>query len=123
MSASRLENQTVSDVPNEEGDVDWKALVDLLREGKTAEIPCAKERDYVRRTTQVVKRAEKKGIAVEVLRGEGVLRVEPRPAASGNVVAQKASEEPEFWGERQQERQERREALRAERAAGRSQDE
>ena len=113
----------MSDVPNEEGDVDWKALVDLLREGKTAEIPCAKERDYVRRTTQVVKRAEKKGIAVEVLRGEGFLRIEPRPAASGNVVAQKASEGPEFWGERQQERQERREALRAERKAGRSQEE
>jgi hypothetical protein len=113
----------MSDIPNEDGDVDWKALVDLLREGKTAEIPCAKERDYVRRTTQVVKRAEKKGIAVEVLRGEGVLRIEPRPAASGNVMTHKSGEGTEFWGERQQERQERREALRAERKAGRSQDE
>ena len=92
----------------------------LLREGKTAEIPCVKERDYVRRTTQVVKRAEKKGIAVEVLRGEGVLRVEPRPAAGGNVTARSAESGAEFQGERQQERQERREALRAERAAERS---
>jgi hypothetical protein len=112
----------VSDLPNEDGDVDWKAVVDLLREGKTAEIPCAKERDYVRRTTQVVKRAEKKGIAVDVLRGEGVLRVEPRPAAGGNDVAHNAGEGTAYRGERHQERQERREALRAERAAGRSQD-
>jgi hypothetical protein len=118
-----LENRTVPDIPNEDGDVDWKALVDLLREGKTVEIPCAKERDYVRRTNQVVKRADKKGIAVEVLRGEGVLRVEPRPAAVGNDTAQTADEGTEFRGERQQERQERREALRAERKAGRSQDE
>ena len=118
-----LENRTVPDNPNEEDDVDWKALVDLLREGKMVEIPCAKERDYVRRTTQVVKRAERKGIAVDVFRGEGVLRVEPRPAAVGHDTAQTVGEGPEFRGERQQERQERREALRAERKAGRSQGE
>lgn len=94
----------MSDIPDGDGDVDWKVIVDLLREGKTAEIPCAKERDYVRRATQVVKRADKKGIAVDVLRGEGVLRVEPRPAAGGNVLAQTAAEGAEFRGERQQER-------------------
>jgi hypothetical protein len=112
----------VPNIPNVDDDVDWKALVDLLREGKTVEIPCAKERDYVRRTNQVVKRADKKGITVEVLRGEGVLRVEPRPAAVGNDTARTPGEGTEFRGERQQERQERREALRAERKAGRSQD-
>ena len=111
----------MQDIPTEDGDVDWKALVDLLREGKTVEIPCAKERDYVRRATQVVKRADKKGIAVEVFRGEGVLRVEPRPAAISNDTAPPAGEGTEFWAERQ-ERQERREALRAERKAARSQD-
>jgi hypothetical protein len=121
MRRSRLETETVSDVQDQDDEVDWKAVVDLLREGKTAEIPCARERDYVRRTTQVVKRAEKKGIAVEVLRGEGVLRIEPRPDA-GNVVARGAAGEAGFQGERQQERQERREALRAERAAERSRD-
>ena len=112
----------MSDVSNEDSDVDWKALVDLLREGKTVEIPCATERDYARRAAQIVKRADRKGIAVEVRRGEGVLRVEPRPAASGTVVAQKASEGTEPWGDRK-ERQERREALRAERKAGRSREE
>src|SRR5688572_18890137 len=123
MRGSRLENRTVSDIPNEDGDVDWKALVDLLREGKTAEIPCVKERDYVRRATQIVKRAEKKGIAVDVLRGEVILRVEPRPAASGNEMAHNTGEGTEFRGSRQQERQERREALRADRKAERSEDE
>ena len=75
----------MSNVPDHEDDVDWKAVVSLLREGKTAEIPCAEERDYARRAKQVTKRADKKGIAVEVRRGEGVIRVEPRPAAGGNV--------------------------------------
>ena len=111
------------EIPSEDDDVDWKALVDLLREGKTVEIPCVKERDYVRRTTQMVKRADRRGIAVDVHRGEGVLRIEPRRAAVGHDTARAAGEGPEFRGERQQERLERREALRAERKAGRSQDE
>ena len=125
MSRSQLENETVSDIADSdiadpEDEVDWKVIVELLREGKTAEIPCVKERDYVRRTTQVLKRAEKKGITVEVLRGEGVLRIEPRPDAGGTVTARSADSGANFQGERQQERQERREALRAERAAERS---
>ena len=81
----RLEKQTVSDVQEEDGDVDWRAVVNLLRQGKTAEIPCAEERDYARRTRQIVKKAGKRDIAVDVHRGEGVLRVEPRPAVGGKV--------------------------------------
>jgi hypothetical protein len=83
----------VSDLPNEDGEVDWNAVFGLLRAGKTAEIPCVNERDYARRAKQIGKRAERKGIAVEVNRGEGVLRVEPRPAASGTVTAQNAAED------------------------------
>jgi hypothetical protein len=75
----------VSDVQEEDGDVDWRAVVNLLRQGKTAEIPCAEERDYARRTRQIVKKAGKRDIAVDVHRGDGVLRVEPRSAVSGNV--------------------------------------
>jgi hypothetical protein len=76
----------MADVPDHD-DVDWKAIFGLLREGKTAEIPCAEERDYTHRRKQLAKRAEKRGIAFEALRGEGVLRVEPRPAAGGKVPA------------------------------------
>jgi hypothetical protein len=81
----RLEKQTVSDVQEEDGDVDWRAVVNLLRQGKPAEIPCGEERDYARRTKQIVKKAGKRDIAVDVHRGDGVLRVEPRLAASGSV--------------------------------------
>ena len=76
----------MSDTPNDEGGVDWNAVIDLLREGKKAVIPCPNERDYARRTTRITKRAERKGIAIEVVRGEGVLRVEPRPAAGTPVT-------------------------------------
>jgi hypothetical protein len=76
----------VSDIPNEDGGVDWNAVIDLLREGKTAVIPCANERDCARLSTRVAKRAERKGIAIEVVKGEGVLRVEPRPAADSPVT-------------------------------------
>ena len=102
----------MSPVQDEDVDVDWKAVIGLLRDGKTVELPCEKERDYIRRQNQVVKRAEKKGIAVAVQRGEGVLRVEPR---MGSVPERAAPAATEFEGDRQQERQQRREAVRAER--------
>ena len=65
----------MSDTPNDDSGVDWNAVLDLLRAGKTAVIPCSNERDCARRTTRVAKRAERKGIAIEVVKGEGVLRV------------------------------------------------
>ena len=111
----------MSTVLDQDGEVDWKALIDSLREGKAAEIPCAKERDYLRRENQIVKRAEKKGIAVTVHRGEGVLRVEPQPGTTRSDAAPESGE-AEFRGDRQQERQQRREALRAERQAERGQE-
>ncbi len=109
----------MSDVSKEDGDVNWSAVFDLLRQGKTAEIPCATERDYARRTAKVGRRAERHGIAVEVIRGEGVLRVAPRPAAGDTGTAGHAAE----GAESERERQQRREARRAEREAGRSRDE
>ncbi len=108
----------MSDVSNEDSDVNRNAVLDLLRQGKTAEIPCATERDYVRRTAKVGRRAERKGIAVDVIRGEGVLRVEPRPATGDIGTAGKAGEGVESEGERR----ERREARRAERQTVRSRD-
>jgi hypothetical protein len=86
----------MSDVLDHGDDVDWKAVVTLLREGKAAEIPCVEERDYARRAKQVAKRADRRGVAVEVIRGESVLRVAPRPATGGNVVAQTSDEEVEL---------------------------
>jgi hypothetical protein len=96
MSGLRLEDQTMSEVSEHEDDVDWRAVFNLLRQGNAAEIPCAEERDYVRRAKQIAKRADKRGITVEVIRGEGVLRVEPRPAAGGNLEAQTSGGEAEL---------------------------
>ena len=78
----------MSDVPDHEDDVDWKTIFSLVRKGKTAEIPYTDERDYARRAKQVAKRADRRGVAVEVIRGESVLRVAPRPAAGGSDVTQ-----------------------------------
>jgi hypothetical protein len=109
----------MSDVSNDDSDIQWNAVLELLRQGKTAEIPCENERDYARRTTKISKRAERKGIAVDVVRGEGVLRVAPRPFDGDAVTTPNAGE----VAESERERQQRREARRAEREAGRSRDE
>jgi hypothetical protein len=86
----------MSDVPDHKHDVDWKAFFSLVRKGETAEIPYVNERDYARWVKQINKRADNRGIAVEVIRGEGVLRVELRPAVGGNVAAQTSGGEEEL---------------------------
>lgn len=119
MTATRSETRTVSNILDGDGDVDWKAVIDLLREGKTAEIPCERERDYVRRTTQVVKRAENRGITVEVRRGEGFLRVEPHPGAVRGDADGDATAAAQSREDLQLERHQLREARRSEREAER----
>jgi hypothetical protein len=96
MSGTQLENQSMSDVQDHEDDVDWKSIFSLVREGKTAEIPFVDERDYARRAKQATKRADKRGIAIAVSRGKSVLRVAPRPADSGAVVAPTSGGEAEL---------------------------
>ena len=105
----------MTDVFDEQGDVNWRVVLERLGNGQTVEIACEKEREFVRRATQVVKRAEKQNLGVDVLRGEHSLRIEPRPGAQRAIdVPEERSESRE---ERQQERARRREALRAERGA------
>ena len=110
----------MTDVFDEHGDVNWNVVLERLSNGQAVEIPCAKEREFVRRATQVVKRAEKQNLGVEVLRGTNSLRVEPRPGAIR--ASDSAEGRPESREERQQERARRREALRAERGAERGKD-
>jgi hypothetical protein len=110
----------MSDLLDEQGDVNWKLVMDRLGNGQIVEIPCQVEREFVRRATQVVKRAERQGIGVEVLRGDRSLRIEPR---AGAVPARETPERStESREERQRERAQRREAIRAERGAERSRD-
>ena len=77
----------MSDVVEESGDLDWKAVFDQLRKGTTVEIPCEQERDCVRKGNQVARRTERKVIAVEIHRGEGVRGVEPRTGAGVSEAA------------------------------------
>ena len=99
----------MSDILDDEGDVDWKVVMERLNGGQVVLIPCQREREFVRRATQVAKRAENHNLGVEVMREENALRVEPRPAA----VA--AGETPERNAISREERQEQRAKRRAER--------
>ena len=107
----------MTDVFDEQGDVNWKVVLERLGNGQTVEIPCEKEREFVRRATQAVKRAEKQNLGVDVLRSDQSLRIEPRPGTQRATVA--PEERSESREERQQDRARRREALRAERGAER----
>lgn len=110
----------MSDVFDEQGDVNWKVVMDRLGNGQIVEIPCQREREFVRRATQVVKRAERQNIGIEVLRGDHSLRIEPRAGtAPASEMPERTAESRE---ERQRERTQRREAIRAERGAERGND-
>jgi hypothetical protein len=110
----------MTEILDEQGEVNWKVVMGRLGNGHAVEIPCEKEREFVRRATQAVKRAERQNLSVEVLRGENSLRIEPRV---GGVRAGEAVERSnDAREERQRERAQRREALRAERGAERDKD-
>jgi hypothetical protein len=105
----------MSGIFDEQGDINWKVVMDRLGNGQVVEIPCQKERDFTRRATQVSKRAERQDLSVEVLRGENALRIEPRAGAARASDASAPSSETRE--ERRRERAQRREAIRAERGA------
>jgi hypothetical protein len=102
-----------SDMSNDD-DPNWRQLVEQLGEGNVVEIPCADERDFARRSQQIVKRAEKHGIAVDVAREASGLRVTPRgattPVDTGRTEEERAARE-----QRRVERMQRKEDERAER--------
>ena len=109
----------MSDLFDGEGEVNWPFVMDRLGTGQVVEIPCDNEREFVRRAKQVAKRAEKRNLGIEVIRGEHSLRVEPR---AGTVPASAA---PERGAETREERQRlraQREVLRAERGVERGND-
>jgi hypothetical protein len=108
----------MSSIVDEDGDLNWRRVVDLLGNGQTVEIPCQDEGDYTRRATQATRRAERQGIAVETTRGDGVLLVQPRGRTER--VANEEDLEAEASATREARRAERarRQAQRAERGTG-----
>ena len=56
--------------------VNWPEVLQRLRSGEAVDIPCNAEKDYIRRGQQAVKRTETRGMAVEVTRHDGFLRLQ-----------------------------------------------
>jgi hypothetical protein len=104
----------MSDTTEESDDLDWRGIMDSLTNGQKVDIPVGTEKEFARRSRQLAKRAERYGLAVDVQRAEGALRVEPRGAAAAPVDATQ-SDDHESRDERRQERAQRR----TERAASR----
>ena len=105
------------EIVDEDGDINWRPVFVTLGEGKSIEIPCASEADCTKRAVKASKRAERLGIAVEVVRGAGVLRLEPRAATDTAQSIITPRPERETLKGRRQERVRRREETRGERGA------
>jgi hypothetical protein len=103
----------MSDFIDERGEINWRIVFELLGSGRVVEIPCYSESDYLRRSKQAAKRTEKQGIAIDILRGENVVLLQPREQAAGGVANDGEGENGESRAERRQRRVQRREATRA----------
>jgi hypothetical protein len=68
-------------IVDESGAVQWRPVFLLLDRGKIVEVPCDSESDCTKKAVKVTKRAERLGVAIAVLRGEGVLRLQQSDAS------------------------------------------
>jgi hypothetical protein len=100
-------------ITDEFGEIRWRPVFLTLDQGKIVEIPCDTEADCTKKAVKATKRARRLGLTIEVLRGEGVLRLHPTdvPGAGRGPV------EPRLYRETQRarrlERVRQREANRA----------
>jgi hypothetical protein len=99
----------MSQETEESGVAGWKAVFALLGSGRSVEIPCADDSDFERRAAQVVKRAEKRGMTVEISRAEGRLRIDPRQEAQSEAPEDEAGE-PRLTREQRQARRAQRQS-------------
>jgi hypothetical protein len=76
----------MSAVVDESGEIRWRAVLERLESGGTVEIPCGSEREFVRRTAHVTKRAEKRGIAITVERTPNAIRITPSIAGTESAA-------------------------------------
>lgn len=90
-------------------DVDWRAIMKELQAGREIALPTTSERDQAKKTRLLTRRAERRGIALDVTPGDGVLRAHK----SGDVPIPQATSPTGADAER-------RERRRAERAGGAS---
>lgn len=76
------ENVEMSALLDEAGEIRWRAVLEQLESGTVVEIGCVSERDFVRRTAQATKRAEKQGLTIQVERTATAIRIVPASVAS-----------------------------------------
>ena len=107
----------MAEIVDEDGEINWRPVFATLGEGKSIEIPCASEADCTKRAVKASKRAERLGIAVDVVRGAGTLRLEPRAATDPAQSAIQPRADRETLRARRQERVRRREEARGDRGA------
>ena len=103
------------EIVDEAGEINWRPVFATLGEGRSIEIPCASEADCTRRAVKAAKRAERFGISVDVVRGAGLLRLEPRGATDTGQSVPQSRPDRETLRARRKERVRRREETRAER--------
>jgi hypothetical protein len=105
----------MAEAAGETRDILWRDVLRKLIAGQAVEIPCDSDRSFTRRATQIVKRAKKSGLQIDILRAGQFLRVEPRLSASSNGQPPNAGGDPREA--RRRHRAQLRTTLRAERAA------
>jgi hypothetical protein len=71
---------------DDSGEIHWRSLFERPAAGSVVEIPCANERDVVRRMAQAAKRAETHGIAINVERRADSIQIAPSAIASVPVA-------------------------------------
>ena len=97
----------MSQESDDSGVTGWKAVFELLGSGRSVEIPCDDESDLERRAAQVAKRAEKRGIDVDISRVEGRLRIDPRRDNASEASAGEAGDSRPTRQERRARRSQR----------------
>ncbi len=71
---------------DDSGEVRWRAVLERLAAGSVVEIPCLSEREFVRRTAQAAKRAEKSGLEIKIERTPVAIRMVPDVAGASAAV-------------------------------------
>lgn len=65
---------TVGDDDDGDDDVDWRAIMKDLKAGREIALPTTGERDLAKKRRLLDRRAERRGLALDVTPGDGVLR-------------------------------------------------
>ncbi len=83
-------------------DVDWRSLMKELQTGREISLPVTDDRDLEKKQRQLGRRAERRGLALNMTPGDGVLRI--RKTGDVPIDAQTAAAGAERRAQRRAER-------------------